>query len=29
MKEGNFKMEKLCSETLPTLINELKKAGSG
>ena len=28
MKQWDFKMKKLCSETLKTLINELNKPGS-
>ena len=28
MKQGNFKMKKLCSEKLKTLIDELNKAWS-
>ena len=28
MKQGNFKMKKLCSEILKALINELNRPGS-
>ena len=28
MKQSNFKMKKLCSETLKTLINELNRPGN-